>query len=150
VPRERIGRRLLAVGVVTVLVYVALFAWIEHRRNRLGPWEVVFTRTPDQLPCVEIHQPKLDIRDVRLVFPNLATAGEQSLPVRETFDEARPTPFDLPLGRCVFLDTISLPGNVTIEVGGHQVQLLPRMLTVDGVERPWQSGITIAIGAAKP
>lgn len=147
---EHFVRRLLLVGAVALLLYVVLFAGIEHQRNRRGPWEVVFTRTTNDLPCLEIHQPRLGVRGVRIVFPADAANPAATLPAREVFREARPTPFDLPLGRCVFLDTISLPGTVAIELGGHQVQLMPRVLTVDGEERTWRSGETIAVAAKNP
>jgi len=145
--QERFGRKILWVGAVSAAAYFALFTWIEHGRNRQGPWEVVFARFTNGLPCLEIRQPALGIRDVRVVFPaNLAT-NAPVLPEQRVFNEARATPFELPFGRCVFLDTLSLPGTVAIEVGGRQVQLLPRVLTVDGVERPWRGPETIILPA---
>jgi hypothetical protein len=143
--QERFGRKVLWVGAVAAAAYFALFAWIEHGRNRQGPWEVAFTRHTNGLPCLEISQPALGVRDVRIVFPEALTSNTASLPVKQGFGEARATPFDLPFGRCVFLDTISLPGTVAIEVGGRQVQLLPRVLTVDGRERPWRNSETLCL-----
>ena len=138
--QERFGRKILWVGVLTVAAYFALFAWIERGRNRQGPWEVVFARFTNGLPCLEISQPTLGLRGVRVVFPSVLPTTAPALPQRYVFGSARSTPFDLPLGRCLFLDTTSLPGTVVIELDGRQVQLLPRVLTVDGVEQPWRTG----------
>jgi len=147
---ERFGRQLLGLGLASAVLYFALFAWIEHGRNRQGPWEVTFTRFTNDRPCLEISQPALGLRDVRIVFPSALPTNTPPLPQRWTFKDARPTPFALPFGRCVFLDTLSLPGTVTLEVAGRQVQLLPRVLTVGGVERPWRTGETIQIAPGKP
>lgn len=143
--QEHFGRKVLCVGAVAAAAYFALFAWIEHGRNRRGPWEVTFTRHTNGLPCLEISQPALGVHDVRIVFPEGAVSNVPALPVKRVFGEARGTPFDLPFGRCVFLDTISLPGTVAIEVGGRQVQLMPRTLTVEGREFPWRNAETLCL-----
>jgi len=41
------------------------------------------------------------------------------------------------------MDTTFQPGTVVFTNFGHEIQLLPRVLTIDKVERPWQSGTTI-------
>jgi hypothetical protein len=46
----------------------------------------------------------------------------------------------VPFGKCVFLDTTFLPGTVVLDLFGHEVQLLPRVLTIDHVEHAWHSG----------
>jgi hypothetical protein len=37
------------------------------------------------------------------------------------------------------MDATSLPGTVAFELFGHEIQLLPRVLTIDNQERPWRS-----------
>ena len=61
------------------------------------------------------------------------------------FSQARAVPFDVPFGKCVFLDPLFLPGTVTFEMFGHEIQLLPRVLTIDKVEHPWRNGETIRL-----
>lgn len=145
--QERFGLKVLWVGVVSIAAYFLLFAWIERSRNHQGPWEITFTQHSNGVPCLVVAQPVLGIRNVRIVFAGGSLTNTAALPVRVLFNEARPTPFDLPFGRCVFLDTTSLPGTVAIEVAGRQVQLLPRVLTVDEIERPWQSNETMVLPA---
>jgi hypothetical protein len=41
-----------------------------------------------------------------------------------------------------------LPGTVTLKLFGHEIQLIPRTLTINQVERPWQNGETVVLQAA--
>jgi hypothetical protein len=43
----------------------------------------------------------------------------------------------------VFQDTTFLPGTVVIQTFGHEIQLLPRVLTLDRAEHPWRPGEVI-------
>jgi hypothetical protein len=47
---------------------------------------------------------------------------------------------NVPFGKVVFLDTTFLPGTVTFELFGHEIELLPRTLVVNLKEVPWKSG----------
>ncbi len=50
-----------------------------------------------------------------------------------------------------FMDTTSLPGTVVLKLFGHEIQLMPRVLTVDKKERPWRSEETLALpGTNRP
>lgn len=61
------------------------------------------------------------------------------LPITLRFDQPRPVPYDLPLGKCVFMDTTFLPGAVTFRLFGHEIELLPRVLIIDQQDLPWRS-----------
>lgn len=124
--------------------YAALYYAIEHRRASKGPWEVTFTESESGAPAILINQTALGITNIQVSFAG-AEASLTNATVKLTFAQARKTPFDVPYGRCVFLDTVSLPGTVVLEMFGHQIQLMPRVLTIDGVERPWNSGETICL-----
>lgn len=139
--------RLLGGFAAVALGYLLLFHAIESRRVAKGPWRVTFT-VADHVPSLRIHQPVLGIAEVQIVF----SAARLSTNLNETvrFDQARPVPFDLPFGRCVFLDTTFLPGTVVLEAFGHEIQLLPRTLTINRVEHPWQSGARIELGVPPP
>ena len=54
-------------------------------------------------------------------------------------------PFDLPFGKCVFLDTLYLPGSMAMELFGHQIQLMPRTMLIDRLEHAWLSGEKILL-----
>ncbi len=140
----RTAKTLITLFLVTLFLYVTAFTLIEYRRVKNGPWMITFTTTTNT-PALVIHQPKLGITNVTLTFPGGAV-GPQT-PQTITFADAHEVPFAVPFGQCEFLDTISLPGNVTLKIFGHQIQLLPRVLTIDGQEKPWQSGTVIPLPA---
>ncbi len=144
----KLGRNLrhflIALGLA-VLAYGMTFGFIQHRRSAKGPWEVSFTSEAG-VPILVVNQAKLDIRGVRIEF------SKQTSPTNVTqtvwFAEGRTVPFDLPFGKCVFLDLLFLPGTVALEAFGHQIQFLPRALTIDRVEHPWRSGEAFILPAA--
>jgi hypothetical protein len=130
----RIAKQLGLLFLATLLLYIAAFSLIEHRRVKSGPWQVTFT-TETNAPAIVINQPTLGIRNVKLVFPGAPPPTNAA--ATTLFDAARPVPFGVPGGQCVFLDAISLPGTLTLELHGHQIQLLPRTLTLDHREVGW-------------
>jgi len=135
-------KRVLLALVAVLAAYVVLYYAIEHRRAAKGPWQVTFAQLQGRSPAILINQSGLGITNVQISFPVSSNAVAKDS-VTICFGEAQRTPFDLPLGKCVFLDTVFLPGTVAIEISGHQIQLLPRVLTIDGVERAWVSGENI-------
>ncbi len=138
-----LGRAALVFGVA-VLLYVVVYNAIERRRNSKGPWQVTFSQLQSGTPAILINQPTIAITNVQISFPGFSgsiTNGSVTL----DFREARKTPFEVPLGKCVFLDTVFLPGTVALDIAGHQIQLLPRVLTIDGIERKWNSGESISL-----
>lgn len=142
--RDRLLQRALLAFGIALLVYVAFYTAIERRRASKGPWQVTFTNDTTSAPAIIINQPALGITNVQISF-----AGESDSPTIGThtlqFGEARVVPFDVPFGKCVFLDTTFLPGTVALNLFGHEIQLLPRVLTLDKVEHPWISGETISL-----
>lgn len=145
--REHFLRNLVLLFLVTLAAYALVFGWIGHRRVAKGPWVVTFT-TEAGIPTVIVNQPALDIRDVRIAFPDEPPATNSTAQME--FSQARPVPFVVPFGKCVFLDPLFLPGTVALQLFNHEIQLLPRVLTIDRVERPWQSGERIELRATKP
>ncbi len=89
------------------------------------------------VPAIIINQPTLQLTNITLVFGGVPPQTNQLQTV--AFEHGRPAPFDLPLGQCIFVDAIFLPGTATCEIFNHEIQLLPRTLTIDGVEHPWRS-----------
>ena len=140
--RGKLLWQLVLLFVVALVGYAAVFGWIEHRRVAKGPWVVSFT--PDnESPAILVNQSTLGIRDVRVIFKG--TKSQTNLAQAIEFSQARAVPFDVPFGRCVFQDTTFLPGTVAFEIFGHQIQLMPRVLTIDKAEQPWRSGATIEL-----
>jgi len=144
--RDRFLRHVLLALLLALAGYALLFRLIEHRRTRNGPWQVTFIGFTNGGPSLIIDQAALGITHVQVVFAGTPPATNGAETVR--FAQARTTPFATPLGQCVFLDTISLPGTVVLEVFGHEVQLMPRVLTIDRHEHPWRVGETIVLPAS--
>src|SRR6266487_6290726 len=136
--RDRLLKHSLVAFGIALLVYVTFYTAIEHRRTRAGPWQVTFTHDTTSARSIIINQPALGITNVQILF-----VGESnSLPEADRtlqFGEARAVPFEVPFGKCVFLDTTFLPGTIALNLYGHEVQLLPRVLTIDHVEALWRS-----------
>lgn len=141
-----LGKPVLLVFVAAVVGYALVYGWIEHRRIRNGPWQITFATTTNGAALLVINQPALGITNVQIVFSGTSPAltnGPQVL----SFAAARVVPFDLPFGQCVFQDTTFLPGTVALNSYGHEIQLLPRVLTLDWVERPWRADERITLEA---
>ncbi len=148
--RDRLLKHSLVAFGIALLVYVTVYTAIEHRRTRAGPWQVTFTNDTASARAIIINQPALGITNVQISFVDESNALPQTARTLQ-FGEARAVPFEVPFGKCVFLDTTFLPGTVALNLSGHEVQLLPRVLTIDKVERPWRSGETISVShIAKP
>jgi hypothetical protein len=129
---------ILAFNIALVL-YVSFYRAIENRRTRNGPWQVIFTNALGA-PALIINEPKLSISNVTIRFTGQPPSPTNSVIV---FDPPQPVPFDVPFGQCIFMDTTFQPGTVVFSNFNHEIQLLPRVLTIDKQERPWQSGTTI-------
>lgn len=134
--------------VLAVICYVFFYHYIEHRRTRKGPWEVTFrlTNSPagTPLPMLVVSQPKLSIRNAAIAFPDQPAVETNHLGTFR-FSQPQPVPFEVGFGKCVFMDTTFLPGTLTFELFGHQVELLPRVLVIDRQEHPWISHSTITV-----
>ncbi len=127
--------------LLALICYVLFYHAIEHRRVRKGPWQVTFTTNAAGAPALVINEHKLAITNVSIVFPEQPDPAPNTLG-RLEFGQPQPVPYPVPFGKCIFMDTTFLPGTVTFELYGHEIQLLPRVLTIDHQEHPWQSQTT--------
>ena len=130
----------LAIGL-----YAASYSFIEHMRQRKGGWQVTFVSDAAGHPLLIISQPKLNLSNVQLRFPE-ERIPETNASQTVIFDAPRKI---APFGEIIFIDTTFLPGTVTFDFFGHEVQLLPRVLTVNGREIPWHSDMTIQLPTAE-
>jgi len=125
---------------IALVFYIAAFGWLQHRRTFRGPWEVTFRSDAAGDPALLIAQPALGITQT-ITFPGQKiTSVNLSRTVR--FDEAAS---GLPFGEMIFQDPTFLPGTVTMRQFGHEIELLPRVLTIDKKEYPWRSGSEIQV-----
>jgi hypothetical protein len=136
----------LSAFIVAVFVYAVAFYGIEHRRTKNGPWQVTFTSADGAPPCLIIDEPNLGVTNLKIAFPGQTAPATNAV---MSFDQPQEVPFAVPFGNCVFMDAISLPGTVAFSVFGHEIQLIPRVLTIDKKEYPWQSNTAIELAPAK-
>jgi hypothetical protein len=125
---------------IAVVLYVASFGWIQHRRVFKGPWVITFVTDGAGRPSLMISEPKLQISQ-KIAFPGRKIEPTNLARV-ERFDEAV---MSLPFGEMIFQDPTFLPGTVTMRLFGHEIELLPRVLIVDKKEIPWRAGQTVEV-----
>jgi hypothetical protein len=142
---DSIWKHALGVLGVCAAVYFGGFWATQHWRVRRGPWVVTFQTSGEGIPQLTIAAPGLGLSNVQVVFPGTNLTGANA-PVTVRFDE--PTRSEMvPFGRVKFLDTTFLPGTVTFDLFGHELELLPRTLIVDKREHPWRSGARLELPA---
>lgn len=132
----------MAISFVAVLIlYGIVFFGIESWRHRKGPWEVTFLTDSSGNPAIVIYQPSLNISSVELVFPG-ERVPRTNLSEKVLFDRPlKPVPF----GKVIYEDLTVLPGVVTFDFFGHEVELLPRVLFINKKEVPWKSDAVIEL-----
>ena len=166
---DSVAKHFILAFVLALVCYAAFYLAIEHRRTRKGPWHVAFTDSATGAPLIVINQPSLGITNVQISFPGQsvpakeavgAVASEQSgrssprtshqsLSTTLDFAKPQPVPYEVPFGKCVFMDTTFLPGSVTFRLFDHEIELLPRVLIIDHREHPWRAHATIALQPAQ-
>jgi hypothetical protein len=139
---NRILPHLIGALILAVVIYAGGFWFDQHLRTRRGPWQIEFTRASDDSPMIVIHQAGLGIDDVQVLFPG-EVAPAPSSTIRFDVPE-RPVPW----GRVKYEDLTYLPGVVTLELFGHEIELLPRTLYVNRQAAAWNSGTNITLTAA--
>lgn len=117
-------KQTIALFVAVLLTYLAVFNGIEWLRHRKGPWRVVF-----ETNSIHISQPYLKISAV-VEFPG-ENAGNTG---RVAFDKPKKA---VPYGKLLYEDLTFLPGVVTFDLFGHEIELLPRVLIVNKKEIRW-------------
>src|ERR1035437_5564679 len=144
--REGMAKHFILAFLLALAGYAFFYQTIEHRRTRKGPWQVTFARNAAGDPAIIIAQPKLAITNVQISFTveplpdtnaSSAVASDHARPESPItnhlppittlfFAQPLPVPYDVPFGKCVFMDTTFLPGTVTFDLFGHEIELLPR------------------------
>jgi hypothetical protein len=136
-------RHFLFAFIIALAGYIFFFYFIENHRSRNGPWRVAFASPGgDATPFLIINEPQLGISNVRVSFARQTAPKTNAVII---FGQPRETPYDVPFGKCIFMDGITKPGTVTLNLLGHEIQMLPRVLTIDGKEHPWRSETTITV-----
>jgi hypothetical protein len=163
--RDNPTKHFILAFAIALAGYIFVFHFIEHRRTRKGAWQVTYTNTPVGSPEIVINQTTIGITNVQILFSDQTIFNIQSssspvtnhqplfasyqLPVTVLYSRPKPVPYDVPFGRCVFMDTTFLPGTLTFQFFDHEIELLPRVLVLDRREHPWRSGEIITLTPAQ-
>jgi hypothetical protein len=136
-PKDNLLKHLFVAFAIALVGYVAFFAFDSHMRLRHGPWVVDFQVTTNQEPLLVINEPQLGIKNVRIILE-----GETVTNAPGVFSFDSPTKRNIPYGRVRFHDLTYLPGTITLDLYGHEIELIPRALFLNTRETPWQSEAT--------
>src|SRR6266496_4065036 len=128
--------------LLAVAIYAGGFALDQHLRARRGPWEVTFTTEPSGSPAIIVNQPKLNIANLKIVFVGETATNFQGTVVFDV--PQKPVPF----GKVKFEDLTYLPGAVTFDLFGHEIELLPRTLYINRKAHAWISNEAITLTSA--
>ena len=142
--------KILLIGFgFALVIYISAFGFIQHRRTQRGPWQVVFMTDLAAKPGLLVKNSKLNISQ-RITFSD-QVLSETNFTQSFVFDD--PTQTNVPFGEIVFQDLTFLPGTVTFNFFGHEVELLPRTLIIDKHEHVWKTGEVVSVtgtGKFKP
>ena len=122
-----------------LLTYLAVFNGIEWARHRKGPWEVAFDTNSLGNPSIRVSQRYLKIL-LFLEFPDEKATNTGTV----VFDKPKK---QLPYGKLLYEDLTILPGVVTMDLFGHEVELLPRVLIANKTEIRWEASGHLQIWA---
>src|SRR5437867_12371187 len=75
--------------LIALAAYFVAYTFIEHRRNRTGPWQVTFTTRSASGPTIMNHQPALHVTNVAMSFEASVVRGT-SRSSTLSFDQPRP------------------------------------------------------------
>ena len=134
--RDNPLKHFVAAFLIALAGYWLIYHGIEHRRTRKGPWIVTFTSKTNGTAAMVINQPRLGITNVQISFSNETPSNNSAITLE--FTQPRQVPYELPFGKCIFMDTTFLPGTVTFQLFGHEIELLPRVIIIDHQEHRWQ------------
>lgn len=139
-PRDNIFKHAAIAFVLATVGYVFFYSCDARLRTHKGPWVVDFLATTNHEPLLVINQPTLGIQNVRIQI-----AGEVATNTQAGVRFEKPYGIELPYGRLRFHDLTYLPGTITLDLFGHEVEMIPRALFVNLKERPWQKDVFILL-----
>jgi hypothetical protein len=139
-PKDNIFKHLAIAFALALAGYVFFYACDARLRTRHGPWIVDFQIASNREPVLVINQPGIGIRNVRVQL-----AGEVATNSQDGVRFDSPTQLTVPYGRVRFHDLTYLPGTITLDVYGHEIELLPRALFLNTKETPWENNAVFVL-----
>jgi len=133
-PRDNIFKHAAIAFICALVGYIFFYGCDAHLRNRQGPWIVEFQSTTNREPLIIIHHARLGIRNVAVLLKGETITNK---PVVKDFKS--PNELEVPYGRVRFHDLTYLPGTITLDVFGHEIEMLPRTLVINTQETAWRN-----------
>jgi hypothetical protein len=127
----------IVAGLTILGLYFVVFYGIEGCRKSRGPWKVAFSTNTG--PVIRIAQSRLGVA-CAIQFHDEEVETTNTLPQEVAFDRPRKA---VPFGHVIYEDLMQLPGVITLDMFGHEIELLPRTLIVNKREIPWRAQMTI-------
>ena len=126
------------------MFYFITYNWLSKKQTARGPWHVAFTNDTAGVPELVIAQPSLGILNVHVRFISESLSATQHAGVVEFAKPKTATPF----GQVIYDDLMFMPGTVTLDCFGHEVEMLPRTLSLDRKPVAWTNNSTNDLTAA--
>lgn len=139
-PLPRSVLRLFTGFILCLFAYVTFYGGCEIARRRNGPWEVTFAKETNNVPVLRITERRMGLTNVTIQF-----TGETAPPKEELRVYTLPNTNSTPFGVTIFQDGTVLPGTLTLDCFGHEIELLPRTMIINRKEVPWVSGTNIVL-----
>jgi hypothetical protein len=133
-PKDNILKHAAFAFIIALVGYVFFYSCDARLRTRKGAWMVRFEANTNGEPVLVILQPWHKINTQILL------RGEQATNTPGVVEFKDPKHLETPFGRVRFHDLTYLPGTVTLDVYGHEVELLPRTLVLNTKEVGWTNG----------
>ncbi len=130
--------------VAALVFYLIAYSWLTRKQTASGPWQVQFMTNSVGVPELVIQQTNRGIANVHVRFAGESLSPTQQVGVVEFQKPQTTTPF----GEVIYDDLMFLPGTVTLDCFGHEVELLPRTLVLNRKPVAWVSNTTNELTAA--
>jgi hypothetical protein len=130
--------------VLAAVFYFIAYSWLSKRQTARGPWQVTFTNDAAGVPELIIAQRSIGVSNVYVRFDGESLNATQHTGVVEF---AKPKA-EVPFGRVIYDDLMFMPGTVTLDCFGHEVEMLPRTLSLNRKPVRWASNSTNSLTAA--
>ena len=124
--------------------YFIAYSWLTRKQTAQGAWQVLFTNDVAGVPELVIQQTNRGISNLHVRFVDEKLSPTQKTGMVEFRNPQMPAPF----GVVIYDDLMFLPGTVTLDCFGHEVELLPRTLVLNRKPVAWASNTTNELKAA--
>ena len=129
--------------VVAVIFYFLAYGWMSRWQTGRGPWQVEFTTNQTGVAQIVIAQPALGLSNITLRFEG-ETLAPTNHPGIVLFSKPRQA---TPFGELIYDDLMRQPGVITLDMFGHEVELIPKHLILNRQPVSWTNNIVISLAA---